>query len=177
MALVVVNAEQLSAGRDLQGTFEDQVSSADLLLLNKIDLVAPEELPRLAAVLHQMAPETPVIQAVYSDLDPAVLFPPDPQGLHRQRRQPSPHPTPHQHEVFESYELPVADGIAPDVLLAQLRQLNMLRAKGFVRTAHGLQVVQGVGRRLELSPATTPPPAALVGRVVVIRRASGDAAS
>jgi cobalamin biosynthesis protein CobW len=175
MALVVVNAEQLSEGRDLQGTFEDQVSSADLLLLNKIDLVAPEALPRLEAVLQQMAPETPVIQAVYGNINPAVLFPPAPQELRRQRCQPSPYPTPHQHEVFESYELSVPDGIAPDVLLGQLRQLNMLRAKGFVRTAHGLQVVQGVGRRLELSPPTTPPPAALVGRVVVIRRASVDA--
>ena len=36
LAVVVVNAEQLEQGRDLEGTFEDQVSSADLLLLNKI---------------------------------------------------------------------------------------------------------------------------------------------
>ena len=39
MAVVVVNAEQLFEQRDLEGTFEDQVSSADLLLLNKVDLV------------------------------------------------------------------------------------------------------------------------------------------
>ena len=39
MAVVVVNAEQLLEARDLEGTFEDQVSSADLLLLNKIDLI------------------------------------------------------------------------------------------------------------------------------------------
>ncbi|NIV48374.1 MAG: hypothetical protein GWN46_17030, partial [Gammaproteobacteria bacterium] len=32
VAVVVVNAEQLAAGRDLEGTFEQQVSSADLLL-------------------------------------------------------------------------------------------------------------------------------------------------
>ncbi len=40
VAVVVVNAEQLAQGRDLESTFEQQVSSADLLLLNKIDLVA-----------------------------------------------------------------------------------------------------------------------------------------
>ena len=38
-AIVVVNAEQLAEGRDLEGTFEDQVSSADLLVVTKVDLV------------------------------------------------------------------------------------------------------------------------------------------
>ena len=77
----------------------------------------------------------------------------------------------------ESYELSVADGIEQAALLSQLRQLHMLRAKGFVRTSQGLQVVQGVGRRLELSAPASPPPATLVGRVVVIRRVAGDEAS
>ncbi|MDP7572608.1 MAG: GTP-binding protein, partial [Myxococcota bacterium] len=38
-AVVVVNAEQLRSGRDIEGTFEQQVTSADLLLLNQIDRV------------------------------------------------------------------------------------------------------------------------------------------
>jgi G3E family GTPase len=174
MALVVVNAEQLSEGRDLQGTFADQVSAADLLLLNKVDLVSATRLPQVEAVLREIAPETPVVQAVYGGIDPAVLFPPAPGSARHQRRRVPLTPRPHQHEAFESYELCVADGIEPALLLTQLRQLNMLRAKGFVRTSQGLQVVQGVGRRLELSAPVSPPPAALVGRVVVIRRAGGD---
>jgi cobalamin biosynthesis protein CobW len=177
MALVVVNAEQLSEGRDLQGTFEDQVSSADLLLLNKVDLVSVARLSHVEAILREMAPETPVVQAVYGGIDPAVLFPPAPGGARLQRRLAPGPPVPHQHEAFESYELSVADGIEPAALLTQLRQLNMLRAKGFVRTSQGLRVVQGVGRRLELSAPASRPPAALVGRVVVIRRALGDGAS
>ena len=47
MAVVVVNAEQLLEGRDLEGTFEDHVSSADLLLLNKVDLIPLEALGRV----------------------------------------------------------------------------------------------------------------------------------
>ena len=39
LAVVVVNAEQVLEERDLVGTFEQQVSSADLLVLNKIDLI------------------------------------------------------------------------------------------------------------------------------------------
>jgi cobalamin biosynthesis protein CobW len=176
MALVVVNAEQLDEARDLDGTFMDQVSSADLLLLNKVDLIDAARLPHVEGVLREMAPDTPVLRAVYGGIDAAVLFPPHPGGERGQRRPAPRPPRPHQHEAFESFELSVADGIAPAALLTQLRQLDMLRAKGFVRTSQGLQVVQGVGRRLELSAPLTPPPAALVGRVVVIRRASAGAA-
>jgi hypothetical protein len=49
----------------------------------------------------------------------------------------------------------------------------MLRGKGFVRTSQGLRLVQGVGRRLELSEPQVSPPAALVGRVVIITRSPG----
>ena len=66
----------------------------------------------------------------------------------------------------------MANGIEPGELLAQLKGLGMLRAKGFVRTAEGLQLLQGVGRRLELVPPPSSPPEGLIGRVVVIRRAA-----
>jgi len=42
--------------------------------------------------------------------------------------------------------------------------------KGFVETRDGLRLVQGVGPRVELVPVDAPPDAALVGRLVVIRR-------
>jgi cobalamin biosynthesis protein CobW len=170
MALVVVNAEQLLEGRDLQGTFEDQVSSADLLLLNKIDLVPEAALAALEGRLSDLAPGTPVVRAVHGQVDPAVLFPPDPEGLRARRRHSPPAPVPHQHTAFVAYELSVDDGIEPEALLARLRGLDVLRAKGFVRTSKGLQLVQGVGRRLELTAAPVTPPAALIGRVVVIGR-------
>jgi Cobalamin synthesis protein cobW C-terminal domain len=67
----------------------------------------------------------------------------------------------------------VEDGIAPQVLTERLQRLGMLRSKGFVRTSHGLRLVQGVGRRIELTEPPFPPPAALVGRVVIIVRNPG----
>ena len=76
MAVVVVNAEQLFEQRDLDGTFEDQVSSADLLLLNKIDLVPPQSLAALEVVLHRMAPDTPVVHAIHGQVDPLSSFHP-----------------------------------------------------------------------------------------------------
>ena len=135
MAVVVVNAEQLFERRDLEGTFEDQVSSADLLLLNKVDLVPQESLESLEAILHRMAPDTPVVHSIHGQLDPSVLFPPDLRGLRAQRRTAGAEPTPHRHESFLAYELAVEDGVEPDTLIERLRNLGMLRGKGFVRTS------------------------------------------
>jgi cobalamin biosynthesis protein CobW len=173
MAVVVVNAEQLFERRDLEGPFEDQVSSADLLLLNKIDLVPQESLGQLEALLHHMAPDTPVVRSIHGQVDPSLLFPPALRGPRALRRTAGAQPTPHLHESFLADELAVEDGIAPQVLAARLQHLGMLRGKGFVQTSHGLRLVQGVGRRVELSEPPSPPPAALVGRVVIIARAPG----
>jgi G3E family GTPase len=170
MAVVVVNAEQLLEQRDLEGTFEDQASSADLLLLNKIDLVPQESLGQLEAVLHHMAPDTPVVHSIHGHVDPSILFPPDLHGLRTMRRNASAQPTPHLHESFLARELAVEDGIAPRVLTEQLQRLGTLRAKGFVRTSEGLKLLQGVGRRIELTEPPISPPAALVGRVIIITR-------
>lgn len=170
IAVVVVNAEQLQEGRDLCGTFEDQVTSADLLLLNKIDLVPAAALPHLEAKLYEMAPETPVLRCVHGQLPASVLFPPDLEGLRTQRRQAGGAPHPHHHEAFMAQELPMPDGIAPHVLIEHLQQLGMLRAKGFVRTTQGVKLVQGVGRRIDLTDPPVLPSDTLIGRVVVIHR-------
>ena len=174
MAVVVVNAEQLMEGRDLDGTFEDQVSSADLLLLNKIDLIPPEALDQVEALLHALAPETPRVRSIQGTVDPTVLFPPDPAGIRSQRRSTRPEPPPHQHDMFQAQEISVEAGIEPDVLSERLRHLGMLRAKGFVQTSQGLRLVQGVGRRIELTAVTLLPPPALLGRVVVITRSANS---
>jgi G3E family GTPase len=170
MAVVIVNAEQLFARQDIEGTFEDQVSSADLLLLNKVDLVPQESLESLEAILHRMAPDTPVVHSIHGQIAPSVLFPPDLRGLRAQRRTAGAEPTPHRHESFLACELAVEDGVEPDTLIERLRNLGMLRGKGFVRTSDGLRLVQGVGRRIELSEPPVSPPAALIGRVVIIAR-------
>jgi hypothetical protein len=115
-----------------------------------------------------MAPDTPIVRAVHGQIDPALLFPPDPEGLRAAGRTAAMVPQPHQHEAFATYELPVRVGVESEALVADVRRLGALRAKGFVHTAQGLRLVQGVGRRIELSAPTTMPPEALIGRIVVV---------
>ena len=173
LAVVVVNAEQLALGRDLDDTFEQQVSSADLLILNKVDLVDPSDLPRLEARLREIEPEAPLVHSVQGDVDPALLFAPGPSRAGTARRK-SRAESEHRHEVFASEELVVERGVAAAELVARIRERGALRAKGFVETAEGPRVVQGVGDRIELSAIARPPPADLLGRVVLIRRADPD---
>jgi G3E family GTPase len=164
---VVVNAEQLEAGRDLEGTFEDQVTSADLLVLNKLDLVPAVRLGALEARLRALEPDAPIVRAVHGRVDPRLLFLPAESS-----RSPRPAPAAHSHEAFEAEELRIEPGIEPDALLARLRALGALRAKGFVSSKRGVELVQGVGARVELAPARGVDPA-LIGRVIVIRRRAG----
>ena len=162
-AVVVVNAEQLLEGRDLEGTFEHQVGAADLLLLNKIDLVDEARIPELEAKLAELSPGTPILKTSHGQISVDLLYPPAPG----ERKAEAP---PHVHEHFEAVEVAVPEGLTPAEVEARLRAEGALRVKGFAHTSAGLRLVQGVGRRIELTPPEEDVPPELAGRVVVIRR-------
>jgi G3E family GTPase len=166
MAVVLVNAEQLAEMRDLDALFEQQVTAADLLVLNQIDRVPEAELPALEARLRAIEPEVPIVCAVQARVDPALLRPIEAPS--RARGAPR---TPHDHalhDAFHAETIAVERGIDEAALIARLRRLGAVRAKGFVETADGPRLVQGVGRRIELTDATPPDPA-ICGNLVVIR--------
>lgn len=166
VAVVVVNAEQVAAGRDLEGTFEDQVSSADLLLLNQVDRIAESEIDRVEAELSRRAPDVPIVRSVRGRVDPDLFFTPE-RATPRTRR--AREPAPHTHESFESSEIQVEPGLTPDELRTRLAAYNALRIKGFVETSDGPHLVQAVGPRIELEPAALPSQD-LANRLIVIRR-------
>jgi G3E family GTPase len=169
MAVVVVNADQIHEGRDLEGTFEDQVQSADLIVLNKMDLIPPADRSGVEARLREIEPEAPLVRAERGDIEMDLLFPPDAGEL--DRRGPTPAARPHHHEHFETSEWNPETGISVSDLEARFEEAGLLRAKGFVETNEGLRLVQVVGRRVEITIPTEAPPPELIGRVVQIRRA------
>ncbi len=174
VAVVVVNAEQLDEGRDLDETFEHQVSSADLLLLNKVDLVPEQRLDELTAALREIEPDAPIVRCVRGGIDPGALFPPDPEGVRVARRGADARAPAgfhdHGHDKFESTVIEVAAGSDPRQLVDDLKKRGALRIKGFVETSSGLRLLQGVGGRIELNDVDEPPAADLIGKVVLIRR-------
>ncbi|GIW41837.1 MAG: cobalamin biosynthesis protein CobW [Candidatus Binatia bacterium] len=170
VAVVVVDAEQVRAGRELEGTFEDQVTSADLLLLNKLDLVPAETIPEIERKLRTLEPEAPIVRAVHAAVDPALLFPPDPGGVRERRRAVPTALSDHRHDVFEALEIPAPRATGPEGLCQELANLGALRLKGFARFGSTTYVVQGVGPRVEARPADVEAPPELVGRLVAIFR-------
>ena len=175
VAVVVVSAEQVLAERDLEGTFEYQLTSADLLVLNQLDLVPADALPAIEARLREIEPEAPMVRSVHGQVDAAVLFPPDFTALREQRRHSARDALAQTHESFTSEVVAVETGIDEATLVARFRAIGALRAKGFVYTAAGPRLLQGVGGRVQLYDVAEAPDAALMGAVVVIRRSnSGD---
>jgi G3E family GTPase len=171
LAIVVVNAEQVVEGRDLDGAFEYQLTSADFIVLNKLDLVADTALPAIEARLRAIEPDAPILRAVHGRVDADILFAPDAAELHRRTSDIAAH----SHQLFTSEVVRVEPGIDEAVLVARIRALSALRAKGFVQTAAGLRLLQAVGSRVQLYEVVTPTDAVLHGAVVVIRRANTTA--
>jgi cobalamin biosynthesis protein CobW len=172
MAIVVVNAEQVLEGRDLVGTFQDQVSSADLLVLNKIDLISESDLPGVEARLREIEPEAPLVRAVRGRIEPNLLFPPD--ALSVDRSQLPPETKPHHHESFTTQIWEVPSGMSEAQIEAELADTSLLRAKGFVETRDGLRLIQLVGRRIEWTSVEVPLDPRQMGRVILIRRSDPE---
>jgi len=173
LSAVVVNAEQVTEGRDLEGTFEQQVSSADLLILNKLDLVHSEQHEQVYERVRLLAPGTPIVPAVHARVSTPVLFPPDPGNRSTRAGTPST-PEPHTHEAFEAEECVIEQGIDPETLIRRIQSRHALRAKGFVQTSDGLRLVQGVGPRVDLIEPPLKPPEHLLGRLVLIKKSIAD---
>ena len=113
-AVVVVNAEQVAEGRDLEGTFVDQITSADLLVVNKVDLVSEAQLEKIRETLVRIEDEAPIVICSEGRIDPGVLFPPE--RVVPDRSGPAPAPQPHTHEHFETEEWQPPRGITPEAL-------------------------------------------------------------
>lgn len=167
---VVVDAERAASDAPFDDTFVEQLEAADVVVLNKRDLVDEAGLLRAEAKIAHLTRGQPVIRSERGRVDPALLFPPDPQGLRAGRRDPDAVMHPHDHERFGTKELQFEGVIEEEAVLSEVAALHALRAKGFVRTPRGIRVLQGVGPRIELTDPKNPVPEHLIGRVVVIHR-------
>jgi cobalamin biosynthesis protein CobW len=142
----------------LAEVFGDQLQCADMVVVNKTDLMTPAELAALAARITASLPRgVRMVAAREGALDPAVLL-----GLHAAAEddlaaRPSCHDAEdgaHEHDDFESFVVEIAELAAPEELAARLRRTaeahDILRVKGFasVRGRPMRLQIQGVGRRL-----------------------------
>ncbi len=152
-------AEDPSLDHDnpLAEVFEDQLNAADLVVLNKADLLDAEAMTRLQAEIAGQVPRAvKVVAAREGRLDLAVLLGIGAAAEDDLAARPSHHDAEdlaHEHDDFESFVVELPEVGAADGLVAGLRQVaeayDVLRMKGFVavRSKPMRLLVQGVGAR------------------------------
>ncbi len=164
--VVVVDAERADESDPL---FAEQVQSADVVVLNKLDLIDDAARLTAEARIRTLAPGAPLIGCVRSAVAPELCFPAGPRRPRCDQHEHHDHDH-HHHDEWESGELRVPDGLAEAEAWSWIHLRRGVRTKGFVRVQEGVRVVQGVAQRLELVVAGSDVAPELLGRVVVIQR-------
>jgi cobalamin biosynthesis protein CobW len=140
----------------LEEVYEDQLMSADLVVLNKADLVDKDELAALKARIAAALPRSVrIAPAREGAIDPDVLIGMNSAAEDDLAARPSHHDAEgeHDHDDFDTFVVTIPTVRDPDALIERLvkatRAHDILRVKGFVEVAGKpmRMLVQGVGSR------------------------------
>lgn len=171
----------------LEEVYEDQLLCADLVVLNKSDLMADDVRDRVAGEIRATIPRTvKVVPATGGRLDLAVLLGLTAAAENDLANRPSHHDAEetHDHEDFESFIVELPSVASPDELTARITKAtaahDILRIKGFANVeGKPLRLLlQGVGARLQHQyDRPWRQGEARTGRLVVIGEKGLDAAA
>jgi cobalamin biosynthesis protein CobW len=150
--------DNLDHDSPLEELFEDQLACADMVILNKTDLVDADALDAARrTVAEGVRPAVKMIESAHGAVDAAVLLGLGAGAEDDLDARPSHHDTEddHDHDDFESFHVEFDAVSGPEELTARLGALatehDILRIKGFVAVAGRAMrlVVQGVGGRFQ----------------------------
>ncbi|WP_439514617.1 CobW family GTP-binding protein [Oceanibaculum nanhaiense] len=165
--LVLADAETIrarAADRYLGDTIARQLADADLVLLNKADLVSSDYLAETGEWLAGASPRARIVTATNA-APPADLV----LGIATERLPAYEHAHHHHSAGYDTASFPVTAPADAEALARALADpaLELLRAKGFVPVADGrLRTIQTVAQRWSVSAA--PVGLAGPGRLVAI---------
>ena len=163
--ITVVDAQAvqpLAQDRYVGETVLAQLRAADLLLLNKTDLVTPEYLAGLHAWLGAQAPGVPVLQSSHAEVDPSLILGPGLGATQEedQGAQAPAGPAIDHAARFVSHIFATPYPLQRQALEAALNALpaHVLRAKGmvFLEGEDAPRVLQLCGRRWSLERPGSP---------------------
>ncbi len=143
----VIDADMLVRFPELGHTIRLQIAGADILLLNKIDLVQATQIEPLETKLREINPTAAIVRTERCQIDPELLF-----GIGREKKIARPE---HQHQPeFESFTFSSDKIFSRDCFerFADSLSASVIRAKGFIRFADGAQLFNFVAGRWELEP-------------------------
>src|SRR5438874_3347619 len=146
----VIDADMLIRFPELGHTTRLQIEGADILLLNKIDLIDPGQVKPLETKLREINSTAAIVRTERCRIDPELLF-----GIGRERKIAPPE---HRHQPeFESFTFTSDKKILRDYFerFADALPASMHRAKGFVLFPERAQLFNFVAGRWDLEPFET----------------------
>jgi cobalamin biosynthesis protein CobW len=179
--------ESIDHDTPLGEVFEDQVACADIVILNKADLVDAGKLAAARnAVLAEAPRSIPVLEVTEGRIDPRVVLGLGAAAEDDLDARPSHHEDhdDHDHDDFETIVVTLPPDVSAESIVARIeaiaRDHHVLRAKGYVAIAGKPMrlLVQGVGTRVRAQfdrPWRTDEPR--LSRIVVIGERGFDHAA
>jgi G3E family GTPase len=143
----VIDADMLVRFPEIGHTTRLQIEGADILLLNKIDLIEPAHIEPLEKKLRAINSTAAIIRTERCRVDPELLF-----GIGRDRKIARPE---HEHQQeFESFTFRSDKIFSRDCFerFADSLPASVVRAKGFIRFTDGTQLFNFVAGRWDLEP-------------------------
>jgi cobalamin biosynthesis protein CobW len=140
----------------LEEVYEDQLLCADLVVLNKTDLMTGATMRRVNAEIRQAIPRAvKIVETREGRIDPAVLLGLEAAAEDDLAQRPSHHDAEpeHDHDDFESFIVDLPPTSDPAALMLRLtaaaETYAVLRMKGFIEVAGKPMrlLIQGVGGR------------------------------
>jgi G3E family GTPase len=145
----VIDADMLVRFPELGHSTRLQIEGADILLLNKIDLVDAKQIEPLESKLRKINPSAAIIRTERCRIDPEVLF-----GI-PQSREKKIAPPKHEHQPeVESFTFTSDNVFSRDCFehFVDTLPANVIRAKGFIRFPDSVHLFNFVAGRWELEP-------------------------
>jgi G3E family GTPase len=143
----VIDADMLIRFPELGHTTRLQIEGADILLLNKIDLIEPQQIEPLETKLRGVNPTATIVRTERCQIDPELLF-----GIGREKKAA---PSDHKHQPeFESFTFTSDKSFSRDCFehFADGLPKSVYRAKGFVRFEDSSHLFNFVAGRWDLEP-------------------------
>jgi cobalamin biosynthesis protein CobW len=149
--------ESIDHDTPLGEVFEDQVACADIVILNKADLVSPERLAEARKIVLAEAPRSiPVLDITEGRVDPRIVLGIGAAAEDDLAARPSHHEDhdDHDHDDFDTIVVTLPSGADAETIVARIeaiaRDHHVLRAKGYVAVPGKPMrlLVQGVGTRV-----------------------------
>ncbi len=143
--ITIVDADALVRFPALSGNFKTQIETADVLILNKVDLVSKTKAEELSATLKKVNPRAPIIFTSYGKVDLDVLLSVESDHESHTVKQKN-----HSHH-FQTFSLS-SPSLTKKNLESSLKQLpsSVYRMKGHIKIGAKLYLLNYVGGRWSL---------------------------